>query len=57
MYKLCPIDKLTNLQTSIIRLSDLSCIPLDPANRDYTEYLEWLSEGNEPLPPDEPTPP
>ena len=29
-------------------------IPFDPANRDYTEYLEWLSEGNEPLPADEP---
>jgi hypothetical protein len=22
----------------------------DPANRDYQEYLEWLAEGNEPLP-------
>jgi hypothetical protein len=27
-------------------------IPLDPANTDYQKYLEWLSEGNEPLPPD-----
>jgi hypothetical protein len=24
----------------------------DPANTDYQEYLEWLAEGNEPLPPD-----
>ena len=27
-------------------------IPLDPANIDYQEYLDWLSEGNEPLPAD-----
>lgn len=27
-------------------------IPLDPANTNYQEYLEWLAEGNEPLPAD-----
>ena len=29
-------------------------IPLDPDNRRYQEYLEWLAEGNTTLPPDEP---
>jgi len=48
MYKLCPINKLTNLQTSIIRLSDLSCIPFDPDNTDYQAYLEWVADGGVP---------
>jgi hypothetical protein len=29
----------------------------DPANTDYQEYLKWVSEGNEPAPPDEPESP
>jgi hypothetical protein len=27
-------------------------IPRDPANTDYQQYLNWVSQGNEPLPPD-----
>jgi hypothetical protein len=39
----------------IIRTTDGACIPFDPANMDFVEYNKWLSEGNIPLPPDEPT--
>lgn len=40
---------------SVQRLSDNAFIPFDPANTDYQAYLKWLSEGNEPLPADEPS--
>jgi hypothetical protein len=38
----------------IIRLPDQASIPFDPANTDYQAYLKWISEGNTPLPADEP---
>ena len=41
----------------ILRLKDNAFIPPDPANIDYQQYLLWLEQGNEPLPPDpEPEP-
>jgi hypothetical protein len=40
--------------SSVIRLLDNACIPFDPDNTDYQTYLEWIAEGNEPLPADEP---
>jgi len=53
MYKLLP-DFDGQLATAVKRLADNAFIPFDPANRDYAEYLEWLAEGNEPLPADTP---
>jgi hypothetical protein len=53
MYKLS-FDKLAGCVTTVIRLSDGAAIPMLEANTDYAEYLKWLAEGNEPLPPDEP---
>jgi hypothetical protein len=40
------------LSTCIKRLSDNAFIPMDEQNSDYAEYLKWVAEGNEPLPPD-----
>jgi hypothetical protein len=41
---------------TILRTTDGAFIPPDPANTDYAAYLQWLSEGNEPLPAPEPEP-
>ena len=50
--------QLTN-GTTVIRTSDGACIPTDPANRDYAEYLKWVEDGGVPDPyvPPEPVPP
>ena len=52
MYKLPKVIQGWKIQ-SVIRLSDNSSIPFDPANTDYQEYLKWLEAGNTPLPADE----
>lgn len=53
MYHLLP-NTLMGAATCIKRIADNAYIPFDPANTDYQKYLEWLAEGNEPLPADEP---
>jgi hypothetical protein len=53
MYKLSEINPAFPTCKSVTRLSDMACIPFDPANTDYQAYLRWLEEGNTPLPAEE----
>lgn len=53
-YKLGQTDLITNTPKCIVR-SDGVSIPFAPDNTDYATYLQWISEGNEPLPADEVT--
>jgi hypothetical protein len=48
MYKL--FKSTLSGQESVIRTIDGACIPFDPQNSDYAEYLKWIREGNTPLP-------
>jgi len=53
MYKY--VKDLTTQQNSttvVRRTTDDACIPFDPANTDYQEYLRWLDLGNTPEPAD-----
>jgi hypothetical protein len=53
-------DYQLTITDSIIRTADGACIPSDPANRDYVEYLKWVEDGGVPdpyVPPELPPPP
>ena len=52
MYKLGQISFNQTSTSSVTRTTDGACIPFDPDNTDYQEYLKWVAEGNEPLPAD-----
>ena len=52
MYKQTKILLGQTESTSVIRTTDGACIPFDPANTDYQEYLKWVAAGNTPLPAD-----
>jgi len=49
MYKL-QVNPITKEVCSIWRQDKLMCIPIDPDNTDYQQYLIWIEQGNEPLP-------
>jgi hypothetical protein len=46
----------TNFYEDILKNDNESVlsIPKDPANTDYQAYLQFLADGGEPLPADEP---
>jgi len=49
MYKL--IKNPFSNQTNSVKKTEgnvVTCIPFDPDNTDYQEYLKWLEEGNTP---------
>ena len=49
MYKL-----VNSLKNTVVRIPDNACIPFDPDNTDYKEYLKWLADGGVPEPADQP---
>jgi hypothetical protein len=53
MYKLYRSPRTNEMCNCVIRTADGACIPFDPANTDYQQYLKWLEEGNTPEPADE----
>jgi hypothetical protein len=46
-------NHLNGYDFNIINLTNDTVFPPDNTNTDYQAYLQWLAEGNEPLPADE----
>ena len=46
MYKLSP----TETFSGVYRVADGAWIPEDLSNCDWLAYLDWVADGNEPLP-------
>ena len=53
MYKLGQLGFNQTEASCVIRTSDGACIPFDPANNDYQQYLKWVEAVNQPEPADE----
>ena len=51
MYKLIKND--FGVVKFVLRSSDNTFIPFDPANTDAVEFAKWLKEGNKPEPAEE----
>jgi len=54
MYQLLP-DSLFGPATCVKRVADNAYISMDLDNKDYQAYLDWIAEGNVPLPVEETT--
>ena len=52
MYKLTGNDFHGNPLNSVVLVEKNMWIPFSEGNTEYQKYLEWLAEGNEPLPAD-----
>jgi hypothetical protein len=54
MYKQFKTPTGQLVENAILRIADNTYIPFVIGNTDYESYLEWLADGNTPLPADEP---
>lgn len=47
--------KLSRYEDGVIKITENEriCIPFNPDNTDYQEYLKWVAEGNTAEPADE----
>jgi hypothetical protein len=54
IYQEYPVDLIFGPPKGVLRTlrGVTSFVPFDPDNVDYQLYLEWLEEGNTPLPAD-----